>query len=259
MTLITFLGTCGGRFATIYQTRSTGGIFIEDSINISLDPGPGAILRMRQEGIDPTKIDLLLVSHCHPDHYTDVDVLIEAMTSGCTQKCGTIIASESVISGIEGFQPKASDYHLSHLANVHVAKSAETFSIDDIQISATSTIHTDPSGVGFRIQTKNGIITYTGDTSINEDVIKFYDESRLLILALTTPIGIRLHHHLSPEDAVIILKEVRPEKALLTHFGLRAIDAGPESIAKWIQEESGVDTMAAQDGMRVNLGEEIEI
>lgn len=259
MTLITFLGTCGGRFATIYQTRSTGGIFIQDIINIFIDPGPGAILRMKEANIDPTIIDLLLVSHCHPDHYTDVDVLIEAITKGCTQKRGTIIASESVIKGIEGFQPKASSYHLSHLGNVFTAKPKENFSIGEVKITATPTIHTDPSGVGFKIQTKHGIITYTSDTSIDDNIVDSYTDSRLLILALTTPIGIKLHHHLSPEDAVSILKKVQPEKALLTHFGLRAINAGPELIAEWIQKRSSVETIAAKDGMKVEIGDKIEI
>jgi phosphoribosyl 1,2-cyclic phosphodiesterase len=259
MTTITFLGTCGGRFATIYQTRSTGGIFIQDKINIFIDPGPGALLRMKEEKIDPTNIDLLLVSHCHPDHYTDVDVLIEAITKGCIQKRGTIIASESVINGIEGFQPKASSYHLSHLENVFTAKPKENFLVDEQKIYATPTTHTDPSGIGFKVHTKNGIITYTSDTSIDDNIIDSYLDSRLLILALTTPIGIKLHHHLSPEDAVSILRKVRPEKALLTHFGLRAINAGTESIAQWIKEKSGVDTIPAEDGMKIEMGEEIKI
>lgn len=259
MTLIRFLGTCGGRFATFYQTRSTGGIYIEDRIRIAIDPGPGAIVRMNQEGIDPTKIDLLLVSHCHPDHYTDVDVLIEAMTIGGTVKRDTLIASESVISGIEGFDQKASSYHQSRLEEVHVAKPGDEFQVGGMKILATPTKHTDPSGVGYKMETGNGIITYSSDTSIGNEVVQSYKGTRLLILALTTPPGIQLNHHLSPKDAAAILKEVRPEMALLTHFGLRAIKYGPEKIAEWIQEQSGIQTIAVEDGMKVEMGEEIKL
>jgi ribonuclease BN (tRNA processing enzyme) len=259
MTKIIFLGTGGGRFATIYQTRSTGGIYIQDEINISIDPGPGAILRMKQEGIDPTKIDLLLVSHCHPDHYADVDVIIEAMTMGGTQKRGTLIASESVIAGIQGFDCKASSYHQGRLENVHLAKPKNEFQIGKVKVTAIPTVHTDPSGIGFAIHTKRGIVTYSSDTSISDEVIESYKGTRLLILALTTPPGIQLHHHLSPENAVEILNAVRPEKALLTHFGLRAIKAGPSSIAQWIYENSNVDCVAAEDGMKVGINEKIEI
>ena len=259
MTLITFLGTCGGRFATIYQTRGTGGIYIQDRVNISIDPGPGAIVRMKEAKIDPTTIDMLLVSHCHPDHYTDADVVVEAITRGCRDKRGTIIASESMISGIEGFEPKVSNYHLSHLENVFTAKPGNSYSAGGITVTATPTLHTDPSGVGFRIQTEHGVITYTGDTSVDDDIIDAYTDTRLLILALTTPIGHKLHHHLSPEDAVSILKKVRPEKALLTHFGLRALNEGPESIAEWIRKQSGVDTIATEDGMKVEMEHKITV
>jgi phosphoribosyl 1,2-cyclic phosphodiesterase len=259
MTLIQFLGTCGGRFATFYQTRSTGGIYLEDRIKVAIDPGPGAIVRMNQEGIDPTKIDLLLVSHCHPDHYTDVDVMIEAMTIGGTVKRDTLIASESVISGIEGFDPKASSYHQSRLEEVHVAKPGDEFSVGKMKITATPTKHTDPSGVGFKMGTENGIITYSADTSIGNEVIQSYKGSRVLILALTTPPGIQLPHHLSPKDAVTVLKETKPEMALLTHFGLRAIKYGTEKIAERIGEQSGVETVAAEDGMKVEVGEGIRV
>ncbi len=259
MTQITFLGTGGGRFATIYQTRSTGGIFIEDKLNMAIDPGPGAILRMNQVGIDPTKISLLLISHGHPDHYTDADILVEAMTMGGNQIRGTVLGSKSVITGIEGFNQKVSHYHLSLLEKVYPAKPDEKFLIHGIRIVATPTIHTDPSGIGFKIHTENGIITYSGDTSINDDVMNSYSDSRLLILSLTTPMGIKLHHHLSPEDAVIVLQKVRPEKAILTHFGLRALKSGPDSIAQWIEAQSGVKTVAAQDGMKVAIKKDIEI
>jgi ribonuclease BN (tRNA processing enzyme) len=258
MSAITFLGTCGGRFATIYQARSTGGIFIEDSLKISLDPGPGAILRMKENHIDPTKIDLLLLSHCHPDHYTDADVVIEAITMGGTRQRGAILGSESVIAGIDGFDPKVSKYHLSRLEKRDIAKPDKTYDFGEIKITATPTIHTDPSGVGFKIHSESGVITYTGDTSISKKIVDSYEGTRLLILALTTPLGIKLHHHLSPEDAVEILKQVKPEQALLTHFGLRAINAGTDSIAKWISEKSDVETKAAEDGMRIEINDDIK-
>jgi ribonuclease BN (tRNA processing enzyme) len=72
-------------------------------------------------------------------------------------------------------------------------------------------------------------------------------------------LGIKLHHHLSPEDALVILEKIKPEMVLLTHFGLRALKAGPESIAEWISENSGIKTIAAEDGMKVEMVDEINI
>jgi ribonuclease BN (tRNA processing enzyme) len=259
LTKITFLGTSGGRFATIHQTRATGGIFIEDSINISLDPGPGAIVRMNEIKIDPTKIDLLLVSHSHPDHYTDSDIIVEAITRGGTEKRGAIIGSKSVISGAPGFSPKVSNYHLSRLEKVFVVKPNDKVEYNQLKITATPTQHTDPFGIGFKFHLKDGIVTYTGDTSLNNKIIESYFGTRLLIMAMTTPMGFKLHHHLSPEEAVVVLKKVKPEMVILTHFGIKAIDVGTEKIAQWISENSNVNTIAAEDKMVVEIADEIKV
>jgi ribonuclease BN (tRNA processing enzyme) len=62
-----FLGTGGGRFTTIYQARSTGGCLLDAGLRAHIDPGPGALLRARQEGEDPTTTRAVLVTRAHPD------------------------------------------------------------------------------------------------------------------------------------------------------------------------------------------------
>ncbi|PIX31699.1 MBL fold metallo-hydrolase, partial [Candidatus Bathyarchaeota archaeon CG_4_8_14_3_um_filter_42_8] len=53
---IIFLGTGGGRFATITQKRRTAGIrIISEGLNLHLDPGPGALVHSINEGLDPQK------------------------------------------------------------------------------------------------------------------------------------------------------------------------------------------------------------
>jgi phosphoribosyl 1,2-cyclic phosphodiesterase len=62
---------------------------------------------------------------------------------------------------------------------------------------------------------------------------------------------------MTTNDAIKIVKEARPEQAVLTHFGMQMIFKGPASEAKLIEEETGVPTVAASDGMRINFGETI--
>ncbi|MFZ0966093.1 MAG: MBL fold metallo-hydrolase, partial [Candidatus Bathyarchaeia archaeon] len=109
---IIFLGTGGGRFATITQKRRTAGIrIISEGLNLHLDPGPGALVHSINEGLDPQKLNAVIVSHCHPDHYTDAEVLIEAMTRGMTRKRGVLVASKSVLSGTDICEASISKYH----------------------------------------------------------------------------------------------------------------------------------------------------
>ena len=101
---IFFLGTGGGRFATITQKRRTGGMRIisdRDKVNIHIDPGPGALIYSLEMGLDPRKIRALLVSHSHLDHVNDAELFIEAMSHGTTKRRGVLAAARSVLKGNE--------------------------------------------------------------------------------------------------------------------------------------------------------------
>ena len=260
MVRITFLGTGGGRFATIYQARATGGLYIEGEKNIHVDPGPGALVRMRSVGLDPMATDGILVSHCHPDHYMDAEILIEAMTEGGTRKQGVLVGSRSVIEGDGEFGPAISKYHLSKPRTVKTMMPSQKMSLKPYEITATPSAHSDTSSVGFKMQTPDGVVSYVSDTQLVEPVIRAHRKCRLLIASVTRPLGQRIPHHLSTEDAGYLIEKTRPELAAITHFGMRVIQENPETQAKWIEDRTGVRTVAARDLMMLDLsGEEIAV
>jgi phosphoribosyl 1,2-cyclic phosphodiesterase len=253
MARLTFLGTGGGRFATMYQARATGGIYLEDQRNVHVDPGPGALVRMRSIGLDPLKTHAILVSHCHPDHYMDAEILIEAMTEGGTKKQGLLIGSKSVIEGDGDYGPAISKYHLAKPKYVKVMEPFSKVTMKPLEVWATPSAHTDTSSVGFRIMTSAGILSYVSDTQLLEQVIKAHKKCRLLIACVTRPLGQRIPHHLSTEDAGYLIEKTKPEMAIITHFGMRVIQENPETQAKWIEKSSGVPTVAARDFMCVQF------
>jgi ribonuclease BN (tRNA processing enzyme) len=63
---------------------------------------------------------------------------------------------------------------------------------------------------------------------------------------------------MTTEDAIKIVEEATPEMAVLTHFGMKMIFKGPASEAEFIQQKTGVPTIAAKDGMHLNIGEKIQ-
>ncbi|MEW5747491.1 MAG: MBL fold metallo-hydrolase [Candidatus Thermoplasmatota archaeon] len=256
MVRITFLGTGGGRFATIYQARATGGIYVEDERNLHIDPGPGALVRMRSIGIDPLQTHAILVSHCHPDHYMDAEILIEAMTEGGTRRQGLLIGSKSVIEGGDGYGPAISKYHQSKPKYVKVMEPFSKVTLKPLEVWATPSAHSDSTSVGFRIQTSGGMLSYVSDTQLLEPVIKAHKKARILVACVTRPLGQRIPHHLSTEDAGYLIEKVKPELAVITHFGMRVIQENPETQAKWIEESSGVRTVAARDYMCLEFGKD---
>ena len=255
------LGTGGGRFSMITQKRKTAGIrILSEKVNIHLDPGPGALIHSLSMGLDPQKIGAVLVSHAHPDHYTDAEVLIEAMTHGMTRKRGLLAASHSVLYGNEKCGPVISKYHQQMPKEVIEAKPGATFDVGDVNIMVTKAVHSDPDTIGFRFETSDvGDIGYTSDTEYFDGIGEFYYGVRLLLLCLLRPSGKPWRGHMTTDDAIKIVKEADPEVAIITHFGMGMIFAGPRREAERVERESGVRTLAARDGMRIRVGEEVEM
>jgi len=258
---LVFLGTGGGRFATITQRRHTGGIrILADKLNAHLDPGPGALIYSLNAGLSPQKISALLISHSHPDHYTDAEVLIEAMTHGTTKKRGILIAPHSVLFGNVEVEASISKYHQSMPSRVVEAKPNNTINIDEVRVVVTEARHSDPDTVGYRFETNEfGDFAYTSDTEYFEGIGKNYKNLRLLMLCVLRPSGNPWKGHMTTEDAIKIVEEAKPEMAVLTHFGMQMIFKGPDSEAKHVEEKTGVKTVAAKDEMQIKIAEEIII
>jgi len=258
---LVFLGTGGGRFATITQKRRTGGIrILHDKTNIHLDPGPGALVYSIEAGLNPQKINGLLISHDHPDHYNDAEVIIEAMTKGMTKKKGTLAAAHSVLHGSEHLEPSISKYHQQMPEQVVDTKPGVSFNIENLHISAALAQHTDPDAVGFRIETPTvGDIAYTSDSEYIEGIGQPYAGVRVLILCVLRPSGSPWKGHMTTNDAVKIVEEAKPEVAVLTHFGMQMIVKNPSNEAQLMQQQTGIPTIAATDGMHIRIGEQIQI
>jgi len=259
---IVLLGTGGGRFATITQKRRTAGMrIIGEGSNLHLDPGPGALVYSINEGLNPQKLNAVFVSHCHPDHYTDAEILIEAMTQGTTRKRGVLVAARSILHGNEkGFDAVISKYHQQMPERLVEAVPNTKLEVGNVNVLVTKARHTDPDTVGFRFGTLEfGDFAYTSDTEYFEGISKYYEGVRLLILCVMRPSGKPWKGHMTTNDAIKIIEEASPEHVVLTHFGMQMIFKGPAKEAKLIQEETGIPTIAAKDGMRIRFGETIDV
>ncbi|HOB39087.1 MAG TPA: MBL fold metallo-hydrolase [Methanomassiliicoccaceae archaeon] len=257
MTSLTFLGTGGGRFATIYQVRATGGIIIQDEGRLHLDPGPSALAGMKSLSLDPSHTDCVMVSHCHPDHYADAEMLIEGMTQGGYRRHGKLITARSVLEGGGRFTQAISRYHQSLPEKVIKVAPGDRFHASGMVVEATPTVHSDPDGVGFIFHTGAGPVSYIGDSEANECLYRSHLGSRVLIVNLTCPTSSKIPKHMHTEDAAMLISKIRPEVAVLTHFGIGVIVDGIEAQVRYIEEASGVRTIAAEDFMTIDIGKRI--
>ncbi|MBD3387634.1 MAG: MBL fold metallo-hydrolase [Candidatus Altiarchaeales archaeon] len=245
MDSVTFLGTGGGRFVLLTQRRFSGGLWLElDGVRFILDPGPGALVRALQFGKDPGRLDCVLASHKHLDHYNDVEVMVEAMTHGLNRRKGLLAVHEGVVEYI-------SDYHWNSVETIVVSEGG-SFEVGDVHVDAIPTVN-HVGGVGFRFACSRGVVTYSGDTGYDKRVVRHYGGSRVLVLNTIFASGTRSPTHLNTDDAVEIASQAKPELLIINHFGVRMLREGPEKEAERITEEAGVRVVASADGMTVDL------
>lgn len=258
---VIFLGTGGGRFATISQRRRTGGIrILANSLNLHLDPGPGALIYSLEAGLNPQKIRAILISHRHPDHYTNAEILIEAMTQGMLKKKGIIAAPPNILRGNKETGPVISTYHQKMVKEVMEVKPGINFKVSNTDIVATDTKHSDSETVGYRLEIPEvGGIGYTADTEYFKGIEEGYRGVRLLIICVMRPVGSPWTGHLTPIDAAKIVEETKPELVVATHFGVKMLYAGPNREVKLIQEKTQIPTIAAFDGLHLRVGEQITV
>lgn len=257
---ITFLGTGGGRHTTISQARSTGGMLIEhDGGRIHMDPGPGALTQMRKIRADPAATDAVMISHCHPDHYSDAESVIEGMTKGGWHRRGSIHGSLTVMRGRNGLGPCISNYHLGIVDEHGILLPGETVVSGGLRIDVKAADHSDPTNVGFVFHTGHGPVAYVSDTSYSDAIADQYVGCRVLILPVTTPLGERIKYHLCTDDAISFIERVRPELAIFIHLGIVTIMMGPDTQARIAEERTGVRTVAGRDLMVLDVGDELTI
>jgi phosphoribosyl 1,2-cyclic phosphodiesterase len=256
-----FLGTGGGRHTMCTQRRRTAGIRLEyGKTQVHIDPGPGALVHSIYAGLTPMRLDGVVVTHCHPDHYTDAEVLIEAMTGGTRRKHGVLAAARSVLRGGEDLDPSISRYHQGLASRIEELVPGSHFEIDRITFEALKAIHGDSDAICLKFETPRvGKLGYTSDTEVYPDLGEALRDCRLLILGTMWPRGSPLVGHLCTDDALRLIEEAKPQCAVTTHFGIKLLNADPTKEAVWLEENSGIPVVASVDGMTATLNDVVTV
>ncbi|MCX6088569.1 MAG: MBL fold metallo-hydrolase [Caldiserica bacterium] len=252
MAEIKFLGTGGARFVVAKQLRYSAGTFINCcGVSLILDPGPGTLVRLASSKpkIDVESVNGIILSHIHLDHSTDVNILIDSITNGGFKKRGILFAP---IEAIEGNSRVVLPYLLPFLEEVKILGDREKFSFGNISFESFSHKHSVET-YGIKMNLENKIVSFIVDTQFFDGLYELYKGSDTLILnvvLLEAKDGVM---HLSLNDAKTIISQIKPRKAVLTHFGMNMIRAKPFILAEKLSFELGIEVVAASDGMSLSI------
>lgn len=253
MTRIIFLGTAGSTSVITKQKLNSGGIIIQEGeLQLHLDPGPGALKQANQFNINPRQTSVILASHNHINHCNDINCVIDAMTHNGIDRRGIILASKSVVEVMPESYPIVTRHHKNLVEKIISLEKNHKVGIEHIEIHAIPTEHSDESAIGFKIFFPKFTLSYSSDTKLTDQLIESLMGSDLIILNVKNPTKKESPNNLNSDDALKIISQVRPKLAILTHFGLDMLKADPLQEAREIQRITGVQTIAAKDGLVIS-------
>ena len=249
MNQLIFLGTGGARVVMSSQVLSTGGIILEmDDTLLSIDPGPGAIVHATREGIDLQKLKGILISHRHLDHCGDANVMIEAMTHGGYERNGIVFAPGQALYE----DPVILRYLWNYVDGIEQLEAEKTYTCGKLKFETSMPHqHGDTETYGFLFHGKKCKLGYVPDTKYFPELASFYKCNLLVISNLLLHKG--KVDHLSASEVAAFLREAKPDKAVITHFGMRMWRTGVDGVAESIAQKSGIQVIAAKDGMRLEI------
>jgi ribonuclease BN (tRNA processing enzyme) len=200
---------------------SPGLVVLSASSKLLIDSGPGALRKMLEVGITYQDIDVLLYTHNHPDHVSDlVHVLFACKYVDLPRE------KELLCIGGPGFKSyfeKLKNLYgswiepQSYRLNIKEI-SQEALLYRDLRILSKPMAHISES-VGYRIEFKDGkSMAISGDTDYCQNIIDLAFKVDMLVLECSFPDEKKMEGHLTPSLAGRIAAESRCKKLLLTHL-----------------------------------------
>ncbi len=250
---IIFLGTAGDSNVCGKQIRASGGIIIQvEGYQFHLNPGPGSLVRAAHFGINLRQTTAVLVSNNDLINCNDINAVVSAMTHDGFDVQGVLISSDSVINGSEKEKPFLANTHRNYFEKIIAIGADKKIGVGNIEIHTLQTKSKDDSGIGFKFFTSQFVLSYSSDTGYSPDIVSQYKQSDILILNVTNPFSEQDKYCLDSASAVKILKIVKPKLAIITHFGTKMLNSDPLYESREIQKQSGVQVIAAKDGIEIN-------
>lgn len=182
--------------------------------NIACDFGPSSLQAMLEKGLDPNRLERVLISHLHYDHYSGLIGLLwyRAMSGN---------EDELVITGPEGIEERSrkllelyntpQGFHIYASFQENTGKNVEIFSGE----------HTVPDNA-YRIKHENRIIFYSGDTVYSENIVNGADKADLLIHEMTytddLKIEAELWKHSTVSDAISVFMQSGAKRLIPVHL-----------------------------------------
>jgi len=254
-TSILFLGSGGARFVVARQLRASGGMWMRfGATQLHVDPGPGALVRALSHvpPCNPRELDAIVLSHKHLDHSGDVNVMIEAMTSGGFHRRGAVLAPADAFD----VEPVVLPYARRFVERVEpLTASGGPWRVGQVELYTSMAHAHSVQTYGLHVVYGDLRVSYLPCGRYFDGLAADYASHRPDVLMVNV---LRFHDrmnvdHFTWQDARRIVAEVRPKVAVFQHFGTKMLEADPPRLAAALEDEIGIRAIAAYDGFTFDV------
>lgn len=242
---VTFLGSgdafgSGGRFQPcIYVDAGT--------VNFLLDCGASSLIAMRRQGVDPSLVDIILLTHLHGDHFGGVPFFVlDARLISRRTKPLTVAGPPGLESRIrdsmELLFPGSSGVQQKFPLEFVELKEKELTRIGPLVVTPYRVIHASGAlPYALRVECKDKIIAYSGDTEWTDELINAAKGADLFICEAYF-FEKKMKYHLDYKTIMDHQAELGCQRLILTHMN--------NDILSRLQT---IDMEHAEDGKRIVL------
>lgn len=245
---LVFLGTAGNSVVATKGLRYSGGIILNcGETQLHLDPGIGAVNQALKNKVNLRENTAVLVSHSHLNHAGGINEVLSAMSHNGADQRGVLILNQQALMNI-------TEFHKKCVEKILLAQADKMIGIEDIDIIPLKCLHNEKDAIGYKIQTPEITITYSGDTDYSRHIAKQYEKSDVVLLNLqhSGEIKEKDDKGLTVQDAIKIIEQAKPELTILTHFGHKILQQNPVYIARELNLKTGLRVISADDGMTID-------
>ncbi|MGH7843720.1 MAG: MBL fold metallo-hydrolase [Candidatus Binatia bacterium] len=237
---------CGDAFGSGGRNQSGYLIAAEDGLFL-LDCGPTSLLALKRAGFDPARLDAILLSHLHGDHFGGVpffliDALYANPRSGPLQLAGPAGTEGRVRELFQIMYGSAEEPKELPPICFHTLEPDKAVNIGGIELLPFRVPHqVRDVSLGLKVSYRGKQILYSGDSAWTDLFIR-HARNVDLFLCECCFFDEDSSSHMSYKKIAANLARLQCKRLLLTHMG-------PEMLAR----RSALAVQTAEDGMIVEL------